>query len=83
MFMLVPPIALITMLPISIAGWGVREATMMVAFRLCRAQSDRRNHGLIVVRRGVFRCRHCSAGWSGFCAAKRARSIPDAIPEVD
>ena len=23
---------LITMLPISIAGWGVREATMMVAF---------------------------------------------------
>jgi hypothetical protein len=27
-----PPIALITMLPISIAGWGVREATMMVAF---------------------------------------------------
>lgn len=32
LFMLVPPIMLITMLPISIAGWGVREATMMVAF---------------------------------------------------
>lgn len=31
-FMLTPPIMLITMLPISIAGWGVREATMMVAF---------------------------------------------------
>jgi uncharacterized membrane protein YbhN (UPF0104 family) len=31
-FMLVPPIALITMLPISIAGWGVREAAMMIAF---------------------------------------------------
>jgi glycosyltransferase 2 family protein len=31
-FMLIPPIALITMLPISIAGWGVREAAMMVAF---------------------------------------------------
>jgi hypothetical protein len=30
--LLIPPIALITMLPISIAGWGVREATMMVAF---------------------------------------------------
>src|ERR1700694_5336340 len=27
-FMLIPPIALITMLPISIAGWGVRAATM-------------------------------------------------------
>ncbi len=31
-FMLIPPIMLITMLPISIAGWGVREASMMVAF---------------------------------------------------
>jgi uncharacterized membrane protein YbhN (UPF0104 family) len=31
-FLLIPPIALITMLPISIAGWGVREATMMIAF---------------------------------------------------
>jgi hypothetical protein len=32
LFMLIPPIMLITMMPISIAGWGVREATMMVAF---------------------------------------------------
>lgn len=32
LFLLIPPITLITMLPISIAGWGVREATMMVAF---------------------------------------------------
>jgi hypothetical protein len=32
LFMLTPPILLITMVPISIAGWGLREATMMVAF---------------------------------------------------
>lgn len=31
-FMLIPPIMLVTMMPISIAGWGVREASMMVAF---------------------------------------------------
>ena len=31
-FQLVPPVLLITMLPISIAGWGVREATMGLAF---------------------------------------------------
>jgi uncharacterized membrane protein YbhN (UPF0104 family) len=31
-FLLIPPVILITMLPISIAGWGVREATMMAAF---------------------------------------------------
>src|SRR6266478_5673989 len=30
-FMLIPPIMLITMVPISIAGWGVREATMVVS----------------------------------------------------
>jgi uncharacterized membrane protein YbhN (UPF0104 family) len=31
-FVLVPPVMLITMMPISIAGWGVREATMGLAF---------------------------------------------------
>ena len=31
-FVLVPPVMLITMMPISIAGWGVREATMSLAF---------------------------------------------------
>src|ERR1700712_4460202 len=31
-FQLMPPVMLITMLPISIAGWGVREATMALAF---------------------------------------------------
>jgi uncharacterized membrane protein YbhN (UPF0104 family) len=31
-FQLVPPVMLVTMLPISIAGWGVREATMGLAF---------------------------------------------------
>jgi uncharacterized membrane protein YbhN (UPF0104 family) len=31
-FQLVPPVMLITMLPISIAGWGVREASMGLAF---------------------------------------------------
>lgn len=31
-FILIPPIMLITVMPISIAGWGAREAMMMVAF---------------------------------------------------
>ena len=31
-FLPIPPVMLITMLPISIAGWGVREATMGLAF---------------------------------------------------
>jgi uncharacterized membrane protein YbhN (UPF0104 family) len=32
LFQLVPPVMLITMLPISIAGWGIREASMGLAF---------------------------------------------------
>ena len=32
MLLLIPPISLITLMPISIAGWGVREATMGLAF---------------------------------------------------
>jgi len=31
-FQVIPPVMLVTMLPISIAGWGVREATMGLAF---------------------------------------------------
>jgi hypothetical protein len=31
-FQLIPPVILITMMPISIAGWGVREATRGLAF---------------------------------------------------
>jgi glycosyltransferase 2 family protein len=31
-FLLIPPVMLITMLPVSIAGWGLREATMGLAF---------------------------------------------------
>ncbi|UPJ52024.1 flippase-like domain-containing protein [Bradyrhizobium sp. 200] len=31
-FQLIPPVMLITMVPISIAGWGVREASMGLAF---------------------------------------------------
>lgn len=32
MVLLIPPILLVTLMPISIAGWGVREQTMQVAF---------------------------------------------------
>jgi uncharacterized membrane protein YbhN (UPF0104 family) len=32
MLLLVPPVMLITMLPVSIAGWGLREASMTIVF---------------------------------------------------
>jgi len=50
LFVLIPPITLTTMMPISIAGWGVREASMIVAFVL--AQTD--GTCLHSARRGLF-----------------------------
>lgn len=32
LFLLIPPIMLVTTIPVSIAGWGLREATMALAF---------------------------------------------------
>ena len=32
LFLLLPPVALITMVPVSIAGWGLRETAMGAAF---------------------------------------------------
>lgn len=39
-FQLLPPVILVTMLPISIAGWGVREATMGLAFGYAGLMAD-------------------------------------------
>lgn len=37
---LMPPVMLVTTLPISIAGWGVREGAMIAAFALVGVQAD-------------------------------------------
>jgi hypothetical protein len=75
-FMLIPPIMLITMMPISIAGWGVREATMMVAFGYAGlAQMD----GTVVsiLFGAVFFVVGCAGGlvWT-FSAEKAAGAMP-------
>jgi glycosyltransferase 2 family protein len=82
MFMLVPPIALITMLPISIAGWGVREATMMVAFGYAGLnQTDGTMVSLLsgtasfVV--GIL------GGLVWILRSEKGEKVPDTIPEVD
>ena len=81
-FQLVPPVMLITMLPISIAGWGVREATMGLAFGYA---------GLMPMKASMFRCCSArypsssahSADWYGFSALKRRRkgAAPIEVPE--
>jgi uncharacterized membrane protein YbhN (UPF0104 family) len=81
-FMLIPPIMLITMMPISIAGWGVREATMMVAFGYAGlAQTD----GTVVsiLFGAVSFTVGCVGGLVWILSSEKAEKIPDASPEVD
>jgi uncharacterized membrane protein YbhN (UPF0104 family) len=68
-FQLVPPVMLITMLPISIAGWGVREATMGLAFGYAGlATSEGVNVSLLF---GATYFMAHSAVWYGFSAPKK------------
>ena len=81
-FMLIPPIMLITMMPISIAGWGVREASMMIAFGYAGlAQTD----GTVVSI--LFGSVSFIVGGVGglvwILADEKTEKIPDALPEVD
>jgi glycosyltransferase 2 family protein len=81
-FMLIPPIMLITMMPISIAGWGVREATMMVAFGYAGlAQTD----GTVVsiLFGAVSFIVGCVGGLVWIFSAEKGEKIQDASPEVD
>jgi uncharacterized membrane protein YbhN (UPF0104 family) len=81
-FQLIPPVMLITMLPISIAGWGVREATMGLAFGYAGLVT---NEGVNVSL--LFGCVSFVVGAFGglvwiFSAEKRAQGhAPIEVPE--
>src|SRR6267154_1184060 len=81
-FQLIPPVMLITMLPISIAGWGVREATMGLAFGYAGLMT---NEGINISL--LFGCVSFIIGAFGglvwiFSAEKRAQgSAPIEVPE--
>ena len=71
-FQLVPPVMLITMLPISIAGWGVREATMGLAFGYAGLMPTKGSTSRCCSARSPSWSAH-SAGWSGSSARKKRR----------
>ena len=81
-FLLVPPIALITMLPISIAGWGVREATMMVGFGYAGLNPTDGTmasllSGASIVVVGIL------GGLIWILSSEKHEEVPAAIPEID
>ncbi|MGY4350501.1 uncharacterized membrane protein YbhN (UPF0104 family) [Bradyrhizobium sp. GM7.3] len=65
-FQLVPPVAMITMIPISIAGWGVREATMGLAFGYAGLMISEGVNVSLLFGAVYFLCRDPGGGWSGF-----------------
>jgi uncharacterized membrane protein YbhN (UPF0104 family) len=74
-FMLIPPIMLITMMPISIAGWGVREATMMVAFGYAGlAQTD--GTMVSILFGTIFFIVGCIGGLVWIASAEKSSEIP-------
>lgn len=82
LFLLVPPIMLITMLPISIAGWGVREASMTVAFGYAGlAPAD----GTVVSL--LFGATYFVAGAIGgpvwIFSDEKGSKIPAVVPDID
>jgi len=79
-FMLIPPIMLITMMPISIAGWGVREATMMVAFGYAGlAQTD--GTMVSILFGAVSFIVGCIGGLVWILSAEKSSEITAAVPE--
>jgi uncharacterized membrane protein YbhN (UPF0104 family) len=81
-FMLIPPVMLITMMPISIAGWGVREATMMVAFGYAGlAQTDGTVVSILFGTVSFFV--GAAGGLVWILSSEKTEKIPDALPEVD
>lgn len=81
-FLLVPPVMLITMMPISIAGWGVREATMSLAFGFAGLAA---NEGVNVslLFGGVFFIVGAIGGLVWILSAEKAAqgSVPIGVPE--
>ncbi len=81
-FQLIPPVMLITMMPISIAGWGVREATMGLAFGYARLMtSEGVNVSLLFGAVSFIVGAFGGLVWI-FSAEKAAKdSMPIAVPE--
>jgi glycosyltransferase 2 family protein len=81
-FLLIPPIALITMLPVSIAGWGVREATMMVAFGYAGlSQTD--GTMISLLSGAVSFAVGAIGGLVWILSREKAGRIPDVMPAVE
>lgn len=82
LFLLIPPIMLITMLPVSIAGWGVREATMMVAFGYAGLVKADGTMVSILFGAATFVV-GAAGGLVWIASSEKAAKVTAAIPKID
>jgi len=79
---LMPPVLLVSTIPISIAGWGVRESSMIVAFAFAGlAQSD--GLALSILFGAASFVVGAAGGIVWIASGRRIRSLPQAVANVE
>jgi uncharacterized membrane protein YbhN (UPF0104 family) len=78
---LVPPVILVTTLPISIAGWGVRETAMVTAFGFVGVGAD--SALVLSILLGLLNVALCLPGGLVWLASGDRRAVPDAAREIE
>ena len=79
---LMPPVLLVSTVPISIAGWGVRESSMIVAFAFAGlAQSD--GLALSILFGAASFVIGVAGGIVWIASGRRIRSFPQAVANVE
>ena len=85
---LIPPVVLISSMPVSIAGWGVRESSMIIAFAYAGlSQSDGLSvsilFGAVSFVVGVVGGIFWMVNGLGFRAFEKTRARPEPTPTID
>jgi uncharacterized protein (TIRG00374 family) len=79
---LMPPVLLVSTIPISIAGWGVRESSMIVAFAFAGlTQSD--GLALSILFGAASFVVGAAGGIVWIASGRRIRSLPQAVANVE
>jgi uncharacterized membrane protein YbhN (UPF0104 family) len=78
---LVPPVILATTLPISIAGWGVREQAMVTVFGLIGVAAQ--SSGVLSILLGLITTAACLPGGLFWLAMADRASVAKAIEEEE
>ena len=83
-WILVPMVSVLTLLPVSVNGMGVREWGTLPAAPAAGRERDRRRHAVVSVVSGVRLCQPARRRWL-ICpdASRASRNLPRTVPNMD